>query len=167
MLDKLLSLLEKIIRQLAWAGMAALIVAVLVTVIDIVTRKTIGWSIKGIVEIMQLAVMYAAFSAIPFAFASSSHVSVDVFAQYMSNTAQTVIALISLALSFLLMFSLAYFGAQQGLLEWSYNDVTMTLGISKIYFWIPLVVGSTLSATLLLGYIIKLLCSAQNFTEKH
>ena len=51
MLDKLLSLLEKIIRQLAWAGIAALIVAVLVTVIDIVARKTIGWSpnIYGVV----------------------------------------------------------------------------------------------------------------------
>ncbi|MDP6969571.1 MAG: TRAP transporter small permease [Gammaproteobacteria bacterium] len=167
MLDKFLNLLEKVIQQLAWAGMAGLVIAVLVTVIDIVSRKTIGWSIKGIVEIMQLAVMYAAFSAIPFAFVSGSHVSVDIFAQHMSTGAKTAITLTSLVLGCLLMFSLAYFGAQQGLLEWSYNDVTMTLGISKIYFWIPLVVGSALSATLLLGYIIRLIFSVKNFTEEH
>ncbi|MCP4879742.1 MAG: TRAP transporter small permease [Gammaproteobacteria bacterium] len=165
MLEKAFSLLESLIQRFAWGGMLLLVFAVVVTFIDVVSRKTTGWSIKGVVEIVQLAVMCAAFSAIPFAFSAHKHVSVDVFAERFSVKVKAVTEALSLICSLTLMSSIAYFGTQQGLLEWSYNDTTMTLGLSKVYYWIPLVTGSGLSVAWLLLHISIRLNSAYIFLK--
>ena len=145
MLSRMTKMLDVIIGWLAWLGIAMLCVAVLVTVVDVLGRKLLGFSIEGTVEITQLMVMCAAFTAIPYAFTSRSHVAISLFIDKLPFFWRRLsdLAMFMLAAGF--MVAVAYFGALKGLQEWEYGDVTLTLGIPKIYFWVPLVFGSAMS----------------------
>lgn len=145
MLSKLTKMLDTFIGKLAWLGIAMLCAAVLVTVVDVLGRKLLGFSIQGTVEIMQLMVMYAAFTAIPYAFTSRSHVAISLFIDKLPYFWRRLSDLTMFLLAAGFMVAVAYFGALKGLQEWEYGDVTLTLGIPKIYFWFPLVFGSAIS----------------------
>lgn len=145
MLSRLTKKLDEVIGWLAWLGIALLCVAVLVTVVDVLGRKLLGFSIEGTVEITQLMVMYAAFAAIPYAFTSRSHVAISLFIDKLPFFWRRLSDLAMFLLAAGFMGAVAYFGALKGLQEWEYGDVTLTLGIPKIYFWFPLVFGSAIS----------------------
>lgn len=145
MLARLTKTLDVFIGRLAWLGIAMLCVAVLVTVVDVLGRKLLGFSIEGTVEITQLMVMYAAFTAIPYAFTSRSHVAISLFIDKLPLFWRRLSDLAMFVLAAGFMMAVAWFGALKGLQEWEYGDVTLTLGIPKIHFWLPLVFGSAIS----------------------
>ncbi len=68
---------DTVTRYAAWFAMALLAAAIMVTVVDVCTRRTIGWSVPGLVDITQLLVMSFVYFSIPFGFMRESNVSVD------------------------------------------------------------------------------------------
>ncbi|HBS21852.1 TRAP transporter small permease subunit, partial [Thalassospira sp.] len=62
---------------LAFVGMAALIGAIAIVVVDIIWRRIGGQSLVGAVDLTQFCVMAAASWAIPYAFSAHAHVTVD------------------------------------------------------------------------------------------
>ncbi len=123
-----------------------LVVAVLVTTGDVILRKLAGISFDGNVDITQLMVMTAAFAAIPYAFVTGGHVAVPLLAERLPPRAQTVLLLMAALLSCAFMSAIAWFGYFKAMEEWGYGDRTLTLGLPKIWFWLPLLLGSGLSA---------------------
>ena len=130
-----------ITRWIALAGAALLLLGVLMTIADIVIRQTVGGSVPGTVDLMQLIVMWSALVAIPYGFVSGGHVAVDLLTERFSTPVQRALGVLSALLSTAFLWAVCYFSAHQAWLEFGYGDRTQTLGIPIILYWIPMLVG--------------------------
>ncbi|MCP5372953.1 MAG: TRAP transporter small permease [Hyphomicrobiales bacterium] len=132
-------------KWLAWFGIVLLMAAVVVTTADVILRKTVGFSLEGTVDITQLMVMGAAYTAIPFAFVTRSHVAVAMLTDGLSRRGQAAVQVLAAVLAVGFMAAIATFGWFQAMQEFEYGDSSLTLGIPKIWYWAPLLTGAALS----------------------
>lgn len=133
-----------VFRATALFGVACLLGAALVTVVDIGLRF-FDAAIPGVVDIVQLLVLATGFAAIPFAFHRDAHVSVDLFSQVFPQRIQSLlIALASLG-GVVLMGLILYYGWEAAKMQMMFGDVSQNIRIPMIWYWIPLLVGSALS----------------------
>lgn len=151
-------------RWLAYLGVVSLFGAMGVTIADIVMRtasrivnllasQSVGWAITGVVDMVQLLVMAAAFLAIPFAFLRDAHVSVDMLTRRFSPRVEAVFKAAAAFLATGFMWVVLATGYGQALTQIQFGDETMTIGIPFSWFWAPMLggVGFATLATLLLG----------------
>lgn len=132
-------------RGLALAGTAALLVAVALTVADIVLRSTGGGGVPGMVDIVQLCVMVSAMLAIPFGFPTDQHVAIDIFTIRMPAYVQRVLRVFAAVLGIGFLAGVFWFSTRQALVEAGYGDRSQTIGIPMIWYWVPLLVGMALA----------------------
>lgn len=153
MLARALRVADRLTRALALAGAALLVVCMLVTVADVALRRTVGIAIIGTVDLTQLFVMAAVFTAIPYAFLTGSHVSVDLFVDRLGPRAAELGKAFGALLGCILMALVFRYGLAQAQLQLAYGDVSQTIGIPILWYWLPLLAGGALAtlATLLLG----------------
>ncbi|TCK09332.1 TRAP transporter small permease [Marinobacterium mangrovicola] len=157
------NLLAWVATALTLSGMLALLGAVLLTVTDILLRLFAGYSISGVVDLTQLAVMFAAFFSIPYAFKQGSHVFVSLLSDQFGPVGRQLIEVAGLVLAAIFVGLIDWFSWQQAMLELSYGDVSQTLGIPKLYYWIPLLAGMGLSTLLCMSRLmvcLAALCSS-------
>lgn len=147
-------------RWLAYAGVVSLMLAMVVTIVDIVLRtasravnlmaeitgmEPVGWAIPGVVELVQLFVMGVAFAVLPFAFMQSSHVSVDLITARLSARVQSFLRAIAALIAVWFLGLIFFHGWIQMLNQIEYGDVSMTLAIPYSWFWTPLLAGVAMS----------------------
>ncbi|MFC6670787.1 TRAP transporter small permease [Marinobacterium aestuariivivens] len=153
----MLQTVDRFLGQVATAlmllGMLVLLAAVLITVADILLRLFAGYSISGVVDLTQLAVMFAAFFAIPYAFKQAAHVFVSLLTDRFGPVGRQLFECLALLLAALFVILISGFSWQQAMLELSYGDVSQTLGIPKIFYWAPLLAGMSLSSALCLSQL--------------
>ncbi len=137
-------------RLTAWGGMCLLLLAMGTTTFDVILRHINKEGIYGSVDIVQLLIMGAAYLSIPYGFLKQSHVSVTIIADMFSHRFNAVTHFLAAILATGLMMAIAWFGFQQAMLHLEYGDISLTLAIPKIYYWIPLLFGSLLSACICL-----------------
>ena len=135
----------RLARALALAGMLALTAAMLLTVVDVALRRPFDVAIKGTVDLTQLLVMAAAWLAIPYAYLTGGHVSVPLLVDRFPARARAALAALGHLLAAALLAGVAWYGAGQAWLEHSYGEISLTLGIPKIWYWLPLIAGAALS----------------------
>ena len=154
MTDLLKKILTPLTKYVAWVGILFLIAAMIITTTDVVLRKVDNEGIYGTIDIIQLMIMSAAYLSIPYAFMSNSHVAVSILSDQMSIRWAAFSRLIACVLGFVFMCSIAWFGFAQAEMQNQYGDISMTLGIPMIYYWIPVLLGSALSGlvTLFLAF---------------
>jgi TRAP-type C4-dicarboxylate transport system permease small subunit len=133
-------------RWTAWVGMIFLMGAMAVTTVDVILRKVDNAGIFGAVDVVQLMIMGAAFLAIPYGFLSRGHVAVSLVVDQFGRRGTAAANLLAALLGAGLMGAIAWFGLDQAIMQAGYGDVSLTLGIPKTYYWIPLLTGSALSA---------------------
>jgi TRAP-type C4-dicarboxylate transport system permease small subunit len=151
LLDRLCAWSEEVTRFTAWVGLTLLACATLVTVLDILTRRTIGWSVPGLVDLTQLFVMGFVFLSIPFAFTREANVSVEFVTDPLPDRALAMVKATGALAATGFMIALSWyclFRAQQQLES---GDASQTIGIPFIWNWIPLMIG------LVIGIIASLL----------
>jgi len=129
----------------AWTGMLALILAMLATTADVLARKLAGYTSPGTIDIVQLLVLTATFMVIPYAFITRSHVAVAVLVDKFSERYQHLTTLLAGILGIGIMASLSWFAWQQAAMQLEYGDVSQTIAIPMIWYWIPLIYGCILS----------------------
>lgn len=144
--------LDRAGETLAFVGMISLSVAVGATIIDIVGRKTTGFTILGIVDITQLLVMSCICLALPFAFIREGHVGVEFVTDALPPRALRVLKLVVALASFAFVTMLAYYAAAQAAQQAGRGDVSMTLAIPIGWYWAPLLVGLAISALACLAH---------------
>lgn len=169
MLHTVDNLLGRLATALTLLGMLVLLAAVLITVADILLRLFAGYSISGVVDLTQLAVMFAAFFAIPYAFKQGAHVFVSLLSDRFGATGQRLFECLALLLAGMFVTLVTWFSWQQAMLEISYGDVSQTLGIPKVYYWLPLLLGMGLSSLLCLSRLLlglAALCPLRNGVAK-
>lgn len=146
MIESVNRLLYVLTRWVAWVGMAFLLGAMMVTATDIVLRKATNSGIFGAVDIVQLMIMGAAFLSIPYGFMTRGHVAVTLVVDRFNRRFTALAAALAAVLAFGLMSGVAWFGFEQAMQQVEYGDISLTLGVPKIYYWLPLLAGSALSA---------------------
>lgn len=138
--------LRSLAQRLANAAQALLLVAVLITIADIALRSLSFSGVPGTVDLMQLAVMWAALLAIPAAFLTGEHVAIDLFTKSLPMRAQQALRLVSLTLAIAALALIAWYGALQAWREHTAGDQTQTLGFPFGIYWLPLLAGMALSS---------------------
>lgn len=146
MIRQLNRVLLLISKWSAWGGMLLLLGAVFATTADILARKLLGFTYQGTIDVVQLFVLSAAFLSIPYAFISRSHVAVAVFTDKFPARGQSAIALLAGVLATLIMAAFAWFGLGHAAMQMEYGDVSQTIGIPIVWYWVPVIYGSALSS---------------------
>lgn len=142
---------------LALAGTAALVVAVMLTVADIVLRTATTLTVEGLTDIVTLCTMIGAMLAIPYGFAADSHVSIDVFTSRMPERAQRWLRVLAACLGAAFLAGVFWFSTRQALTELSYGDRSQSIGIPMIWYWLPLLAGVAIAAAVNLWLVVRIL----------
>lgn len=120
------------------AGVAALMV-------DIATRKTVGFSILGMIDLTQLAQMACVFLVLPLAFLKESHVSVDFITARFPPRLRAAVEAFSALLAVALLAAILWYSWGQARIQIGQGDRSVTLGIPMLWYWAPLLTGTLLS----------------------
>ncbi|WP_120495475.1 TRAP transporter small permease [Kiloniella sp. EL199] len=143
-----------LIKYVAWVAILFLLGAMLITTVDVVLRKIDNVGIYGTIDLVQLMVMSAAYLSIPYAFMKKSHVAVSILSERMPEKAAALCQALGMVLCVIFMSAIAWFGFQQAEQQHQYGDISITLGLPMIYYWIPVLVGSALSGIISVGLLI-------------
>jgi TRAP-type C4-dicarboxylate transport system permease small subunit len=132
-----------------------LLVATLVWVADIVGRQTIGVSVTGLNDITQLFVMSFVSLALPITFLREQNVTVDLFVGALPRRLRAwLTAMMALATAGF-AGALAWYGWQQALRELAERATSSTLAIPMIWYWVPVLAGSSIATLLALVVAAK------------
>ncbi len=143
-----------LIKYVAWVAILFLLGAMLITTVDVVLRKIDNVGIYGTIDLVQLMIMSAAYLSIPYAFMEKSHVAVSILSERMPEKMAALCQALGMVLCAIFMSAIAWFGFQQAEQQSQYGDISITLGLPMVYYWIPVLVGSALSAIISVGHLI-------------
>ena len=152
---------DRLARWLAYAGMALLCGAMLVLIVDISTRKTLGFSILGTIDLTQLGVMGCVFLAMPLAFLRGTHVGVEFLTDLLPAPLLRAVRLAAGLVAAAFMLALAWYGLLQAQIQLAQGDKSVTLGIPMILYWVPLLVGTLASSATALAAALAALRAPQ------
>lgn len=152
-MDRVEALADRALSWVAFAGVLALMLAVAALIVDIATRKSVGFSILGMVDLNQLAQMACVFLVLPLAFLRESHITVDFITDRLPARGRAAIEVLSVLCGAALLAAMLWNSVGQALIQLRQGDQSQTLGIPMIWYWAPLVAGTALSllAVLLVG----------------
>jgi len=132
------------------AARIAVVAMCVATLADIVGRHVFGLPIPGIIELAELALVWAAFTGIAAAFRTGTHVSVELIELLLSRRGLAVIELMTTLIVVMLMAWLAWLGIAEFLETMDWDDRTTDLGILYTWYWAAVVVGYSGSVVLLI-----------------
>ncbi len=142
---------EDVTRAMAWLGLALITGAVAVTVLDVITRRSIGWSVPGLIDITQMLVIGFAFMCIPFSFMRESNVTVDFITDPLPRRILSTVKALAMLTGAVFMSAIAWYSWFRAGQQVENGDVSQTIGIPFIWYWVPLLAGciiGTLTALL-------------------
>ncbi len=140
-MHKIGHIFEKSVRLVAIIGIAFLSIAAVLTVADVALRRSAGITIPGLVDLTQLMMMYAIYFGIIYAFTVRAHVTVTILTDKLPHRAKRFVAGVWWLASSVIMAVLAYASWTQAADQFEYGDISQTIGIPMIYYWLPVVVG--------------------------
>jgi TRAP-type C4-dicarboxylate transport system permease small subunit len=146
MLRRLLALTDSIGEWIASFGMVLISIAILASMVDIVCRKTIGFSVTGINDIMQLFVMACICLAMPLAFIREGHVGVDFVTDPLPPRALAALKFLVAVLTTGFVAMLTYYAYGQAVQQINQGDRSQTIAIPIVFYWAPLLIGMGVSA---------------------
>ncbi len=142
---------------MAYVGIGALTVAIVVVVVDVVWRRIGGGSFIGAVDLTQFSVVAAASWAIPFAFARNAHVSVDILHNQFSSAVARFLDAAAALISAALMAFVLWLSWGRAMEIWGYGDVSQDLAVPMILFWSFLLSGLAVSFVTCIVNFLKIL----------
>lgn len=132
-----------------------LLAATLVWVVDIVGRQTIGFSVIGLNDITQLLVMSFVSLALPVTFLREQNVTVDLFVDALPTWLRKGLTAIMALATAAFAGALAWFAWQQALREFAERATSSTLAIPMMWYWVPVLAGSTIATLLALVVALR------------
>jgi TRAP-type C4-dicarboxylate transport system permease small subunit len=132
----------------AWAvlGGAVLLAVMLMTVVSVLMRATIGSPILGDYELVELGSAIAAFAFLPYCHQAGGNVLVDVFTnrapERVKGALSALSSLVLLAIALILVWRMALGGYD----FYRYHEVTTNLEIPRWWAFPPILISLTLLA---------------------
>ena len=108
-LERLERLADRALGGLAFAGVLLLMAGVAALMVDICARKTVGFSILGIIDLTQLAQMACVFLVLPLAFLRESHIAIDFITERLPERVRAAIEVGSALLGVALLAALVWY----------------------------------------------------------
>lgn len=127
-----------------------------VTLADIAGRNLFGLAVPGIVELVELALIWSAFAGIAIAIWTSAHVSVELIEMLASRRVLMVISVVNALIVLAVMAWLARLAVGEYLDKLEWGDRTADLGLRYTWYWAAVVVGYAAAAVLQAVRIIAL-----------
>jgi TRAP-type C4-dicarboxylate transport system permease small subunit len=146
MLRSVYRLADALARWLAYAGVGALALGAILNVFDISARRSIGFTVPGMVDLTQLFVMACVFLAIPHAFMREAQVGVDFLTDKLPPRALAALKSLIAVVSAVLMGGSMTYSAAQAQRQIESGDMSQTIGVPIVWYWLPLLVGLGLAA---------------------
>jgi TRAP-type C4-dicarboxylate transport system permease small subunit len=137
--------LERFCWACAAAGVAVLLGCALVTVVDIVGRKTIGLSLPGLIDLSQLLVMTSVFLCIPYTFERRANVEVDLLHDRLPAPVRTVLAVAWALAGAAFLFAVSWQASRAGAQALEYGERSPTLGWPMVLYWAPVILGCSVA----------------------
>ena len=138
--------LHRLCRYGATLGVTLLIVCALVTVADVVSRRTVGLTIPGLIDLTQLLVMSSVFLCIPYAFAERANVEVDLLFDRLPRRVRVTLSVLWPFLGAGFLLAIAWHVTKAGSQVLEYGETSPTLAVPMIWYWVPILLGVLLSA---------------------
>lgn len=132
-------------RAFAAGGVLMLVATMLMTVVDVLLRRTAQIAITGTVDITQLLVMAAVFSAIPFAFFTDSHVVIEFATDRLRPRIVAAFKMLAALTALGFLAAAFWYGWDAAAQQFGYGDRSQTIGIPILLYWVPLLAGFALS----------------------
>ena len=129
---------------------AAIVFAMAVTVVDVVSRKTIGFPIKGVVDMVGLCVVVSSMFGIALAWSTRAHIVVDLLDMTGSPALLAFLDILTRITGIVTMPLLMWLGYREFRDVFAFGDRTPELDIPLAWFWLAILVGYGLSALMLL-----------------
>ncbi len=123
-----------------WVAAGFLAAMMLLTVADVVLRTLLNTPIRGVVELVELALTCTFFLALPASFLRNENLVVDII----DGFAPLRVPLLKRAAAVLAVVVLAVLGWQSWLVaedSLAFGDVTSDLALPRILYWIPVLAG--------------------------
>ncbi len=129
-------------------------ITILVVIADISARKSLGYSIRGTIDLTQLAQVACVFLALPYVFLNESHISVDFVADRMPARWRARVRAAGGLVTLALMVAITWYSFAQARIQIAQGDRSVTLGIPILAYWVPALAGMALccaAAAVVLG----------------
>lgn len=164
MLSRLDRVLARAGEILVFLGMTSLSATVLVSMADIAGRKTIGFSVLGIEDIVSLTVMACVSLAMPLTYLREGHVAVEFVTDPLPPRWLAAVKAVAAILTAGFVAVLAWYAFEQAAMQIDQGDRSNTLAIPILAYWAPLLLGLTMSA--LCALVLALRWIAAVFARK-
>jgi TRAP-type C4-dicarboxylate transport system permease small subunit len=127
----------------------------LLTVADVTLRALFNYPIHGMLELVELGLACTVFVALPAVFLRDEHLVVDVIDHLVRPSAVRLLdlagALVSLGVLVLMVWQMVPLARSMH----EFGDVTSDLSIPRIYYWIPVLLGVSVSALAALVFVLR------------
>jgi len=138
--------LERFCRLCAALGVVVLLACALVTVVDIVGRRAVGWSLPGLIDLSQLLVMTSVFLCIPYTFARRANVEVDLIQSRLPAALRTALAVAWALASAAFLAAATWQAGVAASQVLAYGERSPTLAWPMVLFWVPVLAGCGIAA---------------------
>lgn len=132
-------------RVLVWVGGALLLLAMVLTVGDVIARALFATGYIGLVDVTQFAVIGFAYLGMPFAFWRRQHVAIEMYDHLLGPRSDAILRLLGAALACAVLILLLIYGWTQAMRTLRYGDVSQNAEIPMIAFWALVLSGAALS----------------------
>ncbi len=147
--------MHRICKACAALGVLLLLACALVTVADVLCRRTINWSIPGLVDLTQLLIMSSVFLCIPFAFERRANVEVDLLYGRLPAVVRSALAVLWPLLGAAFLLAAAWHAGKAASQVLEYGETSPTLNVPMIGYWIPVLFGTILAAIVCLVHVVR------------
>jgi TRAP-type C4-dicarboxylate transport system permease small subunit len=127
----------------------------MVTVADVVLRSFFGIPVRGQFELVELALAYSLFLALPAVFLRDAHLVVDAADHLVSARVRRGLDFVGAAASLAALGIMLWQMTPQALYMMRFGDMTFDLQIPKIWYAAPALAGIFLSALVALLLILR------------
>ncbi|WP_207485718.1 TRAP transporter small permease [Arenibaculum pallidiluteum] len=126
--------LARFVWLCAVLGVASLVVAILLTVADIVWRRVVGGAFVDTADITRLCLVTAASASIPYGFIRGTHVSVDLLVERFPPRLQTAMEVATSLAGAVFFAFLAWLAWQSAAIHLAYGDTTLNLRLPVVLY---------------------------------
>jgi len=153
--SRALRIIDVACEALAHAGIALISAFMVLQIVEVVGRKTIGFSILGLSEIGQLFVMGCICLTWPLVFGRDGHIAVEFVTDPLPRRSLAALKAAVGLVGAIFVGALAYYGFGQAQAQIAKGDISSTLHIPILWYWIPLLLGMTASGIACLAQAIR------------
>lgn len=127
----------------------------LVTVADVLLRTFFRVPVRGQLELVELALAYTIFLALPAVFLRDAHLVVDVADHFVAARVRRALDLFGAAASIVALAVMLWQMAPQALYMMRFGDMTFDLQIPKIWYAAPALAGIVCSALAAVVLVVR------------